>query len=352
MSRSLQSLVASGTKLYLDSVHPDEVQQNLAWGATGATSNPAIITDIIKSGAYDERIQALLGENQTDEEIAWTLTDELVRSAQQAFEPIWRRTEGNEGWVSFELDPLLEDPAVGLSDAQRSERYLELGKRWSAGHLNRMIKVPATAGGIGALEGLAAAGVTLNVTLIFTDRQYRAARDAIARGFAKCKDKSRLKSVYSVFISRIDIYAEQHLKLSSAAFEQVGILNAKRVWRENTAYWNAHPLPLAQEMIFASTGTKKPNDAPWKYVAALAGADIQTNPPDTNRAIANNPELSFTRQVDVMPAKEIQAEIDAALDADHMERVLMEEGLAKFVKPQRLLLSIIAQKRQQLVAAN
>ncbi len=86
--------------------------------------------------------------------------------------------------MSFELDPLLEDPACTLSCAERAGRYIELGKRWSKGHQNRMIKVPATPAGIEALEELSAAGVTLNVTLIFTTRQYEAARDAIWRGAA------------------------------------------------------------------------------------------------------------------------------------------------------------------------
>ncbi len=203
---------------------------------------------------------------------------------------------------------------------------------------------PSDPGGIGALEELAAAGVTLNVTLIFTSRQYRAARDAIARGFARCANKSKLKSVYSVFISRIDIYAEQHVpSLSKEALATLGILNAKRIWQENVAYWADKKLPLQQEIIFASTGTKKPEDPPWKYVAALAGSDIQTNPPDTNRA-AESSGLTFTRQVDQMPPAAIQGEIDSKVDGQHLEHTLMEEGLAKFVKPQRNLLASIAAK--------
>src|SRR5690606_33845542 len=102
--------------------------------------------------------------------------------AQHKFQPIHRSTGGNAGWLSFELDPLQEDPNEGLSDQQRARRYVELGKRWSKGHTNRMIKVPATDGGIMALEELAAAGVTLNVTLMFTADQYRRAKDAIWQG--------------------------------------------------------------------------------------------------------------------------------------------------------------------------
>ena len=98
------------------------------------------------------------------------------------FLPAWERTEGNDGYVSFELDPLIEDEAAGLDSSERVRRYVELGEKWSAGHKNRMIKVPATAAGLDALEALAAAGVTINVTLMFTERQYQLARDAIWRG--------------------------------------------------------------------------------------------------------------------------------------------------------------------------
>src|SRR5207244_4047173 len=100
----------------------------------------------------------------SDTDLAWALTDELVKDAQSVFAPIWQSTKGNNGYVSFELDPLLEDVKASIPHAERVKRYVELGKRWSAGHTNRMIKVPATAAGLDALEELAAHGVTINVT--------------------------------------------------------------------------------------------------------------------------------------------------------------------------------------------
>ena len=111
------------------------------------------------------------------------MTDFLVRQAQNVFLPV--HTQQNDGYVSFELDPLLEDPACPLAVADKAKRYVDLGKKWAAGHTNRMIKVPATPGGLAALEELAASGVTLNVTLIFSHRQYDAARAGdLARGAA------------------------------------------------------------------------------------------------------------------------------------------------------------------------
>src|ERR1700759_3275503 len=111
MTTPLQSLIATGTKLWLDSVDPEEVARNRALGATGATSNPIIISDIIKTGKHDELMASFFREGLDDESVAWKMTDHLVRSAQEVFAPVWEQTKGNDGYVSFELDPLLEDPA-------------------------------------------------------------------------------------------------------------------------------------------------------------------------------------------------------------------------------------------------
>jgi transaldolase len=346
----LQSLVAAGTKLWLDSIDPDLVKSNRAEGATGATSNPIIISDLIKTGRFDKDIQRLAAEGLADEEVAWRLTDMLVRQAQDVFLPVWEQTKGNDGYVSFELDPLIEDLALNLPHAERVKRYIELGKKWAAGHRNRMIKVPATPAGLDSLEELCAANVTLNVTLIFSPRQYQAARDAIWRGAQKRNSMNLFKSVYSIFVSRVDVYTEKHVPtLSPAAQGLVGIVNAKQIWAENRKFWTEKKLPLAQEMIFASTGTKKPEDVPWKYVEAFAGSDIETNPPATNAAIAQTAH-AFTRQVDHLPPQEVLDEIAQKVDIQKLEDVLMDEGLKKFADPQKALLKLIGEKRKALGA--
>lgn len=350
MASPLQSLVAAGTKLWLDSIDPDLVASNRKLGATGATSNPIIISDLLKTGRFDQEIVSLVKEGRDDAAIAWEMTDRLVRRAQDVFLPVWQQTKGNDGYVSFELDPLLEDKDAP-PHAERVARYIELGKKWSAGHQNRMIKVPATPAGLDCLEELAAHGVSLNVTLIFSDRQYKTARDAVWRGAQRRKDGlAGFKSVYSIFVSRLDVYTEKAVpQLSSAAQGQVGIVNAKRIWKENRDFWKRTPTPLQQEMIFASTGTKKPEDAPWKYVAAFAGSDIETNPPGTNDAVEKSGQ-TFTRQVDQFPPAEVLAEIDREVDMQKLEETLMSEGLAKFADPFKALLKLIGEKRKTLAA--
>ncbi len=349
MASPLESLVQTGTKLWLDSVDPDLVRENRAVGATGATSNPIIVADLLKTGRFDEELEKHLDKEDDDSAIAWTMTDHLVKDAQSVFAEVNKQTNGNDGYVSFELDPLLEDTSCELSVEEKAQKYIALGKQWAEGHTNRMIKVPATPGGLAALEELAAAGVTLNVTLIFSQRQYEEARDAIWRGAQRRQDPKTLKSVYSIFISRIDVYTEQHCSnLSDAAQGQVGIVNAKRIWQLNNDFWADKNLPLDQEMIFASTGTKKPEDPKDKYVAALAGADIQTNPPATNAAIQEMDGKTFTRQVDQLPSEEVLKEIDEKVDFEHLEMTLMEEGLKKFADPQKALIKLIGEKRAAL----
>src|SRR5688572_8409954 len=99
MASPLKSLIASGTKLWLDSIDPDLVKSNRALGATGATSNPIIVGDLIKTGRFDEALNRFMRDGLDDAAVAWQLTDMLVRQAQQVFEPVWKETRGDDGYV-------------------------------------------------------------------------------------------------------------------------------------------------------------------------------------------------------------------------------------------------------------
>lgn len=345
MPSPIESIVAAGTKIWLDSVDPDLVVANRALGASGATSNPIIVSDLIKTGRFDEQLAKLLGSGLASDGAAWALTDQVVASAQEVFRPVWDQTRGDDGYVSFELDPLLEDAECTLPIEERSQRYIELGTKWSKDRPNRMIKVPATPAGLGALEELCARGISLNVTLVFSMRQYEAARDAVWRGARRRQSLDAFKSVYSIFISRLDVYTEKYVpSLSEAAQGQVGLVNAKQIWRANQSFWADKQTPLKQEIVFASTGTKRASDPPWKYVEALVGSDIQTNPPATNEAVQSSGR-TFTRTIDELPPPEVLNEIAAKVDGVHMEQTLMEEGLRKFADPQKALLALIESKR-------
>ena len=350
MSTALRSLVESGTKLWLDSIDPAQVPANIDLGITGATSNPIIIADLMQTDRFDNAIGQRIEAGDNDEQLAWNMTDQMVRWAQSRFEPVWEQTSGNDGYVSFELDPLLEDAKLAPPHEQRVAKYVEEGKRWAEGHRNRLIKVPATAAGLEALEDLAAAGISLNVTLIFTQRQYDLAREAVWRGRQQFGQLESFKSVYSIFVSRVDVYTQGHVpQLSQATQGQVGIVNAKRLWRSNQEFWASKHLPLQQEIVFASTGAKLPSQAPDCYVVALAGSDIQTNPPATNAEIERMSK-QYVKTIDQMPEASLLKEIDQEVDHQHLEQVLMTEGVAKFADPFKQLLLTLGQKRQALSA--
>lgn len=352
MSDAIRSIVDAGTKLWLDTVDPDEVLRNKAWGATGATSNPVIISGLLETGRFDDQLESLFDDHDDDEAVAWEMTHRLVTMAQEAFLDVWEQTRGDNGYVSFELDPLLEDEGNAPPKAERVKRYIELGKQWATDQKNRMIKVPATEAGLEALEELAAAGITLNVTLIFTQRQYEAAREAIWRGAQRRKSGTEgLKSVYSIFISRVDVYtSKQVTDLSDDAQGMVGLVNAKRLWESNQAFWKDKGLPLQQEIIFASTGKKLDWQDEDYYVAALVGSDIQTNPPETNAWIAESGK-TYERTVDRMPSQAVLDEVDEKVDMTALEEQLMKEGKQKFADPMKKLLASIKKKRAALQTA-
>ena len=344
---SLKSIINAGSKIWLDSVDPVQTQKFADLGITGATSNPAIIADILSGGAFDQAIGKLIAKGLDNKQIAWEMTDELVADAQEIFLPVWEATEGDDGYVSFELDPLLEDPASAPPVSQRTEKYIELGRHYALEQDNRMIKVPATEGGIAALEALAAAGVCINVTLIFSMRQYMLAREAVWRGAQHRKNGLKgFKSVYSIFISRVDVYTEKQVpQLSENAQGMVGLFNAKQMWQANQKFWADKQLPLRQEMVFASTGKKLDWQAEDFYIEALVGSDIMTNPPSTNAAIEAAGK-SYTRQIDQLPEDKVIEEIDKKVDVGQMESVLLSEGTDKFAAPFKKLLQVIQQKRE------
>ena len=215
----LQSLVATGTKLWLDSVDPVEIATNRANGATGATSNPIIISDLLMTGRFDADIVKFIKAGHNDETIAWEMTDKLVKEAQLVFAPVSKETGGNDGWVSFELDPLIEDNALNLPVAERTKRYIELGKKWSAGHKNRMIKVPGHAGRARARWRSSSAAGREPERHAHLQRAAVPPGEAIAatwRGIQRaCRTRTPIKTVYSIFVSRVDVYTEKALPPTS-----------------------------------------------------------------------------------------------------------------------------------------
>ena len=162
--------------------------------------------------------------------------------------------------------------------------------------------------------------MTLNVTLIFSMRQYEAARDAIWRGAQRRKSLDAFKSVYSIFISRVDVYTEKHVpELSPAAQGQVGIVNAKHIWQANQKFWSAAPRRSSRRSSSPAPGRRSRATRRGSMSSALAGSDIQTNPPATNDAVQKSGR-TFHRTIDQMPPAAVVAEIAAKVDPEQLER--------------------------------
>ena len=279
------------------------------------------------------------------------MTDQLVSDAQAVFRPVWEQTHGNDGYVSFELDPLLEDPQLGPPHAQRVARYIELGKHWSRGHVNRMMKVPATPRRHRRLGGTGRRGRDAQRHADFHAPAVSRARNAIWRGAERLADRGKFKSVYSIFVSRVDVYTEQHVpQLSPAAQGMVGIVGAKRIWAENQTILARQKAAARSGDRLCQHGHEEARGSTWKYAAAFAGSDIETNPPATNDAIEKSGR-TFQRQIDKLPPAEVLAEIDRKVNVDHLEATLMAEGVKKFADPQKALLAIVERKCAALTTA-
>ena len=320
----IQSLIASGSKVWLDSVDPEEVARNRSWGITGATSNPIIVADLVKTGRLDERPRRgssrrgwMITRWPGERPICWSAMPRRYSrqsTRRRAAMMVTSALSSTRFWKT--LSQARRPAESRNASTRKSERGAtsSWASSWSHGHRNRMIKVPATESGLAALEELAAAGVTVNVTLTFTPRQYVAARDALWRGASGgSRWTASSRSTASSSAGLTSTQKSTSPGLSAAAQGQLGIVNAKRIWRMNQEFWADKKLPLNQEIVFASTGPKKASEPPWKYVEAFAGSGIETNPPKINAAIQASGR-AFPRSIDRMPPDEVLAELDAKVD--------------------------------------
>ena len=225
----------------------------------------------------------------------------------------------------------------------------ELGRQWSADHRNRLIKVPATPAGLDALEPSGGRGVKLNVTLIFTMRQYLAARDAIWRGARARANLDDFKSVYSIFVSRLDVYTEKAVPAASPrGAGMVGILNAKRIWAENQHFWSGRPTPLRTGDRLRQHGHEEAQRSALEICRGLCrqrhpnqSAGHQRGRPAERTAASLAKSIGCRRD-------EVVEEIDRLVDMQRLEETLMSEGIAKFATRRRSLLALVAEKRPSM----
>jgi transaldolase len=349
-----QQLHDLGQSLWLDNITRDILDNGTLksyideLSVTGLTSNPTIFDQAIKKSAlYDPAIHDGMARGLSGETLFFDLAlDDLTRAA-DLFRPIHNQTKGVDGWVSLEVSPLLAyDTATTLAAAKN------LSSR--GGRPNLFIKIPGTPEGLPAIEEAIFAGVSINVTLLFSREQYLAAADAYAKGIERriaAGLPTNVGSVASVFISRWDVAVGT--KVPEDMKDKLGIAIAQRTYK---AYVDLLATPRwqkikqagynPQRLLLASTGTKDPKASDILYIQALAAPNtVNTMPEATLKAFADHGEIKGVIPPDGGNCEEVLAQFaKAGIDIDALGEQLQSEGAAAFVKSWNELLGVIESK--------
>jgi len=315
---------------------------------TGLTSNPSIFDNALRRGtAYDTSLRGQARPGISHEELFFELALDDITRAADLFRPIHERTAGVDGWVSLEVSPLLASDAKStLAEAK------DLHAR--ANRPNLFIKIPGTTDGLEAIEESIFAGIPINVTLLFSAKQYRAAADAWLRGVERRIEAGLnpdIGSVASLFVSRWDVAVAG--KVSASLDNKLGIAVAQETYRvysqllESTRWrraLNAGARP--QRLLFASTGTKDPKASDVLYVKELvAPLTVNTMPEKTLKAFAAHGEVGGELSPDGGDAADILHNFTrSGIDLEALAARLQEEGAAAFVTAWHDLLGVIASK--------
>ena len=358
MNRNLAALRAMGQSLWLDNITRKLLDDGTlahwieGYGLTGLTSNPTIFDEAIGgSDAYDAGIREKTNAGLSGEALFVELALEDLRRAAKLFEPAHAATAGVDGWVSMELSPLLADDTDGsVAAAQRIHDQ--------AACRNLFVKIPGTRAGVPAIEESIFRGVPINVTLLFSAAQYRAAAEAYLRGIERRIAAGLdpvVASVASVFVSRWDkaIADTAPEPLRNGLGIAVG-MQCYRDYRELLASPRWKKLEAAgarpQRLLWASTSTKDPSAPDTLYAEALAAPDtIDTLPAKTLEAFADHGKAGAPMAID---GGDFEAKLkryaDAGIDVDALAERLQEEGAEAFVKSWNQLLQRIASKANAL----
>jgi transaldolase len=334
-------------------------------GLTGVTSNPTIFEKAMGHGdAYDESLAAWdrdhPGAATIDRYEAQAVED--IRAAADTLRPVYDRLDARDGYVSLEVAPDLALDTDGT--------IAEAKKLWAAvDRPNLMIKIPGTPAGAPAISAAIAAGINVNVTLLFSIEAYQRVADAYATGLEERVRQGqpidRIASVASFFISRIDAKIDEAIdkgqggEAAEALRGKVAIANAKLAYQwflefEASDRWQALAAKgaMPQRLLWASTGTKNPAYPDTLYVDTLIGRDtVNTMPPKTMDAFRDHgtPAETLTQGVD--EARHVIAEVERlGLDLAGVTDTLVDEGVASFVKAFEDLLGALARKQPAAAA--
>ncbi len=332
-------------------------------GVRGATSNPTIFEAAIgKSDAYDDAIVQLASKGKDHVAIYEALAIEDIQNACDQFRPVFDMAEGNDGFVSMEVSPLLANDTAGtIAEARRL---------WKAiNKPNCMIKIPGTRAGVPAIRQCLAEGININITLLFAVSMYEAVIDAYLSALedrvAARQPIDKLRSVASFFVSRVDTETDKRLEKlgkpqqTAALMGTSAVANAKIAYEKYTQHFESPRFrtlmgkgAAVQRPLWASTGTKNPKYPDTKYVDELIGPDtVNTMPPATLEAFADHGTVARTVDKDVDQAHRQIAAIEAlGVKLNDVTDALVDEGVKKFSESFDSLLKTIDEKKTKLAA--
>ena len=372
MPNQLQQLTAAGQSIWYDNIRRSmfasgELHKLIADGLRGMTSNPTIFEKAIDSGTdYDEQLRSLIGKESDPQRLFEKLAIQDIRAALDEFRPLYDSTNGGDGFVSLEVSPLLaHDTADTIEAAKRLWKEVD--------RPNLMIKIPGTLEGGPAITETIAAGINVNVTLLFSLASYEMAAHAYVAGLEKLHHSGgkldRIASVASFFLSRIDTKVDAEIGAKIAAGKKdldhllgkAAIANAKIAYEKFEQIFGTERFKKlaahgakAQRPLWASTSTKNPKYYDLMYVETLVGQHtVNTIPPATFTALLDHGKVSpDTVKSDVAGAHKVFTELKhVGISLNRITAQLTVEGVQSFDDSYNQMLDAIGEKQKALAVA-
>jgi transaldolase len=361
----LHELAARGQSIWFDTlsrdlVHSGELKRMMDEDAvTGVTSNPTIFQKALASGsAYDEDMKKLLGQTDDPEQIFFSLALQDIRDACDVLKPAFDASGGVDGFVSMEVLPgLAYDTEGTFAQAQWISKEVE--------RPNLYVKIPATMAGLPAIEDSIAHGTSINITLIFSLERYKAVVEAYLRGLERLiaggGDPSKINSVASFFVSRVDTEADKRLEGHPELQGKLAVANARLAYEH---YLETFKGPrwdylegkgaTKQRCLWASTSTKNPAYRDVLYVEELIGPEtVNTMPLETIEAFQDHGEIrGDTVREGIDEARDLLVQLEkVGVSYDDVVETIEAEGVQKFADSFDQIIEEVRAKRGALAAA-
>ena len=357
MSNAIKELTALGQSIWYDNIQRKllengELAAMIERGdIRGVTSNPSIFQKAIAdSNDYDDALKPLLADGWDAEKIFWELAIKDIQDACDIFTPLYKESEGGDGYVSLEVSPYLANDSEGTIKQAK-----ELWER--VDRPNLMIKIPATKAGLPAIRETIAAGINVNVTLIFSIARYREVMDAYISGLEdRVLAKESIEHVHSVasfFLSRLDSIIDKQLPEDSPLRGKIAVANAKLAYEAfqevaSSVRFGKMQLVRAnyQRPLWASTSTKNPDYPDTLYLDELIGpATVNTVPPATLDAFIDHGKAAATLTADLDAAHQIINDLEAeGISLAQATQDLEDAGVESFADAFTSLLKTIGER--------